>query len=203
VISTVLNSMPDPATRSVTVRETSTSPGRVRVEIGMNVHRDIGLPAVMLMHCRADLWTTPFMWLPVGACYRFAMAISKVSAPQAAAIACAAWTVATTGGTTALSAADRRGISSAMATVFGETSFPDVDRLESVSSGELVRVVDEVDLRLDLVRVLAVLALLDGMVEKGRSNWSSTSPVPCMSMRSSSMRSISCSWTMPAGLVTT
>jgi hypothetical protein len=105
---------------------------------------------------------------PIGACYRFAMANSKVSAPQAAAIAGAAWTVATTGGTTPLSAADRRGITSAMATVFGETSLPDVDTLKSVSSGELVRLVDEVDLRLDLVRVLAVLALLDGMVEKGK-----------------------------------
>jgi hypothetical protein len=55
-----------------------------------------------------------------------------------------------------------------MVTVFGEASFADVDMLKSVSSGELVRLVDEIDLRLDLVRVLAVLALLDGMVEKGK-----------------------------------
>src|SRR5664279_4789027 len=96
------------------------------------------------------------------------MPISKVSPQQAAVIVRAASTVATTGGTTPLSAADRRGVTSAMATVFGETSVPDVDTLKPVSSGELVRVLDEHDLRLDLVRVLAVLALLDGTVEKAK-----------------------------------
>jgi hypothetical protein len=96
------------------------------------------------------------------------VSISKVSPQQAAVIVRAASTVVTTGGTTPLSAADHRGITSAMATVFGETSVPDVDTLELVSSGELVRVLEGRDIRLNLVRVLAVLALLDGMVEKGK-----------------------------------
>ena len=85
------------------------------------------------------------------------MAISAAARPQATAIAAAAWTVATTGGSTPLSAADRRGIASAMATVFGDTSLSDLDTIQPVSSGELVRLIDEDSLRLDLVRVLQSL----------------------------------------------
>ena len=99
-------------------------------------------------------------------CYRHPVIASKITSQQATMIVRAALTVVTTTGTTPPSAADRRGISSAMATVFGESAAPSVDGLECVSSGELVRVVDDGDLRLDLVRVLAVLALLDGTVEK-------------------------------------
>ncbi len=87
---------------------------------------------------------------------------------MASVIVRAAVTVATTGGTTPLSAADRRGITSAMATVFGVPGDLDVGALAPVSSGELVRVVDDGGLRTDLVRMLAVLALLDGTVEKGK-----------------------------------
>ena len=80
----------------------------------------------------------------------------------------AAWTVVTIGGTVSASAADRRGITSALATVFGDSSQLNVDGLVPVPSGEVVRVLESDELRLDLVRVLAVLALLDGMVEKGK-----------------------------------
>jgi hypothetical protein len=64
--------------------------------------------------------------------------------------------------------ADRRGITSAMTTVFGDTSERDLDKLAPVSSGEVVRVVEDEELRLNVVRVLAVLALLDGLVEYGK-----------------------------------
>jgi hypothetical protein len=94
--------------------------------------------------------------------------LCRVSPQQADVVVRAALTVATTGGTTPSSAADRRGIISAMATVFGDSSQHDLDSLEPVSSGELVRVLESEELRLDLIRVLAVLALLDGMVEKGK-----------------------------------
>ncbi len=80
----------------------------------------------------------------------------------------AAWTVVTTGGKTPASPADRRGVASALATVFGAAPVADVEGLSSVTSSELVRVVDDDALRLDLIRVLAVLALLDGVVEKDK-----------------------------------
>jgi hypothetical protein len=91
-----------------------------------------------------------------------------VSSRQATVIARAAWTVASTAGTTPLSAADARGITGALVTVFGSSEPVDLTTLEPIASGELVRVVtDPVD-RLDLVRVLAVLALLDGGIEKAK-----------------------------------
>jgi hypothetical protein len=94
------------------------------------------------------------------------MPVAEVSAAQARLIARAATTVASTGGTTPLSVADRRGITSAMATVFGQAPIPDLDTLPTISSSEVVRSVEDPDLRLNVVRVLTVLALLDGMVEK-------------------------------------
>ncbi len=93
------------------------------------------------------------------------MPTSRVTAQQSSVIARAAFTVVTTDGKTPPSPADRAGVTSAMSTVFGAEA-PSLDGLEPVSSGELVRVVEDDDLRLDLVRVLAVLALLDGTVEK-------------------------------------
>jgi hypothetical protein len=96
------------------------------------------------------------------------MPLSLASEHQADVVARAASTVVTIGGTVPLSAADRRGITSAMATVFGDTSERDLDKLAPVSSGEVVRVVEDEELRLNVVRVLAVLALLDGMVEHGK-----------------------------------
>jgi len=101
-------------------------------------------------------------------CYLRAMPLCRVSPQQAEVIVRAASTVATIGGTVPLSAADRRGITGALATVFGDDSDRDLEKLESISSGEVVRVLEDDGLRLDLLRVLAVLALLDGMVEKGK-----------------------------------
>lgn len=80
----------------------------------------------------------------------------------------AAYTVATAGGRTPLSRADERAISSASRTVFGHPEPVDVAGLACVPSSELVRVVDDASLALDLVRVLAVLALVDGVVEKAK-----------------------------------
>jgi hypothetical protein len=91
-----------------------------------------------------------------------------VSTQQAGVIVRAASTVVTIGGTAPLSAADRRGVTSAMVTVFGDPSGHDLNSLDPISSGELVRVIEDEGLRLDLVRVLSVLALLDGMIEKGK-----------------------------------
>ncbi|MGH9093013.1 MAG: hypothetical protein ACRDZR_16795, partial [Acidimicrobiales bacterium] len=94
--------------------------------------------------------------------------IVSVTDEQADLVARAAYTVATAGGTTPLSAADRRGVASAMARVFGWTQPVDVDGLTCVPSGDLVRAVEDPGLRLQVVRVLAVLALLDGVVDKAR-----------------------------------
>jgi|GEM_PF-362072 len=85
-----------------------------------------------------------------------------------AAVASALWTVATADGSTPLSRADRRGISSAMETVFGLEFDLDPDGLSGITSGELVDAVVDPGTRLDLVRVLAVLALLDGVVERDK-----------------------------------
>lgn len=92
--------------------------------------------------------------------------IATTTPDQAAAIARAAFTVATNGGTTPLSPASRRGIASALGSVFDHPLAGEPDALTTITSGELVRAVEDEDLRLDLVRVLAVLSLLDGVVEK-------------------------------------
>ncbi len=85
---------------------------------------------------------------------------------QLDAIGRAAYTVASAGGTAPLSTADRAGITSALGTVFGGGGRLDVDALATIASGELVRVIEDGETRLDLVRVLCVLALLDGVVDK-------------------------------------
>ena len=91
-----------------------------------------------------------------------------VSSRQAEAIARAAWTVASTAGTTPLSTADGRGITGALATVFGSTDPIDLNALTPIASGELVRTISDPEHQLELVRVLAVLALLDGGIEKDK-----------------------------------
>jgi hypothetical protein len=53
-----------------------------------------------------------------------------------------------------------------MTTVFGQSAIHDIDAVSTVSSGEVVRSIEDGDLRLNVVRVLAVVALLDGMIEK-------------------------------------
>lgn len=92
--------------------------------------------------------------------------MEQVSPRQADAIARAAWTVASAAGTTPLSPADRRGISSALATVFGHNDPVDPDQLAPIASGELVQTITDPERQLELVRILAVLALLDGGIEK-------------------------------------
>lgn len=84
----------------------------------------------------------------------------------AAALANAAYTVASSGGALPLSVADRAAISSALRTVFGRHEALDTDTLATVDSVDLVRIVEEPSTRLDLIRVLAVIALLDGAVEQ-------------------------------------
>ena len=91
-----------------------------------------------------------------------------VNSREAEAIARAAWTVTSTAGTTPLSTADERGITGALATVFGSTDPIDLDALTPIASGELVRTIIDPEHQLELVRVLAVLALLDGGIEKGK-----------------------------------
>jgi hypothetical protein len=93
---------------------------------------------------------------------------TMTSDDQARAITRAAFTVATAGGTLPLSTADRRGITGALATVFNRDDAPDLDHLAPIASTDLVRVVGEPAMSLDLVRVLAVLALLDGVVEQAK-----------------------------------
>lgn len=90
------------------------------------------------------------------------------SAEVAAAIAGAAYTVASAGGSLPLSRADRLAIPSALSIVFGDERGIDVDALTPVASGDLVRVIEDPAIRLDLVRVLAVLALLDGAIEQAK-----------------------------------
>ena len=89
-----------------------------------------------------------------------------LSPPQIGAVASAAHTVASAGGTTPLSPADRRAIGSALRTVFGCRDDIDLDALEVISSTHVAEVLEDPAARLDLVRVLAVLALLDGVVEQ-------------------------------------
>ncbi len=94
--------------------------------------------------------------------------MSPLSSRQSEAIARAAWTVASTAGTTPLSAADERGITGALATVFGSSDPIDLKALTPIASGELVRVITDPETQLELIRVLAVLALLDGGIEKDK-----------------------------------
>ncbi len=95
-------------------------------------------------------------------------AASGAPPTEAQAIARAAWTVATTAGTTPLSTADERGITGALSTVFGYHEPVNLGALTRIASGELVRTITDPERRLELIRVLAVLALLDGGVEKDK-----------------------------------
>jgi hypothetical protein len=96
--------------------------------------------------------------------------VTASSAPptEAQAIARAAWTVASTAGTTPLSTADERGITGARSTVFGYHDPLDLHALTPIASGELVRTITDPERRLELIRVLAVLSLLDGGIEKDK-----------------------------------
>ena len=89
-----------------------------------------------------------------------------VSDAVAAALARAVFTVASAGGTMPLSKADTAAIASALPTIFGARQPPDVDTLTTVDSVDLVRVVEDPSTRLDLIRLLGVVALLDGVVEQ-------------------------------------
>jgi hypothetical protein len=95
-------------------------------------------------------------------------AASSAPPTEAQAIARAAWTVASTAGTTPLSTADERGIAGALSTVFGYHDPVNLGALTCIASGELVRTITDPERRLELIRVLAVLALLDGGIEKGK-----------------------------------
>jgi hypothetical protein len=90
----------------------------------------------------------------------------RLSPPQRHAVERAAYTVASAGGSTPLSVADRRAITSALRTVFGCDDEIDVDSLTVTSSTDVAEQLPSAATRLDLVRVLAVLALLDGVVEQ-------------------------------------
>jgi len=94
--------------------------------------------------------------------------ISPATPEQALAIARAAYTTATAGGATPLSAADRRAITSALRTVFGHDADVDVGALTTIPSIDLVHVLDDEWLCADVVRVLAVIAFLDGVVEQAK-----------------------------------
>jgi hypothetical protein len=76
------------------------------------------------------------------------------------------WSVASANGKERLSSADESGITSAGRTVFGSTTPTDVSRLSYVEPRELADIVDRPDVRLNLVRALAVIALVDGIVEQ-------------------------------------
>jgi hypothetical protein len=89
-----------------------------------------------------------------------------LSPPQIHTVACAAYTVASAGGSTPLSAEDRRAITSALWTVFGCRDEIEIDSLTVTSSTDVAEQVQSDATRLDLLRVLAVLALLDGVVEQ-------------------------------------
>ena len=84
----------------------------------------------------------------------------------AAGVARAAYTVASAGGSLPLSSVDRTAITSAVCTVFGRADDIDLEQLTPIDSIDLVRLVDDPAVRLELVRVLTVIALLDGVVEQ-------------------------------------
>ena len=96
------------------------------------------------------------------------MTASSAPPNEAQAIARAAWTVASTAGTTPLSTADERGITGALSTVFGYHDPVYLRTLTRIASGELVRTITDPERRLELIRVLAVLALVDGGIEKDK-----------------------------------
>lgn len=88
------------------------------------------------------------------------------TADQAHLIAGAMLEVASAGEAEPLSRADREGIASAFRIVFGGEGDLDLDALGPTTPADLAAAVTDADLRRNVVRVLAVLALLDGVVEQ-------------------------------------
>ncbi|MCC5953020.1 MAG: hypothetical protein JJU45_13095 [Acidimicrobiia bacterium] len=88
---------------------------------------------------------------------------------QATAVLAAMRLVATGGGTMPMSNADRRGIAAAWHTVFGLDGDVDSDDLPSLDTGAVATALPtEGDLRLTAVRLVAVMALVDGVVEDAK-----------------------------------
>lgn len=85
---------------------------------------------------------------------------------QAQLIAGAMLAVASADQTEALSAADRAGIASGYRMVFGGEHLLDLDALELTTPVDLAAAIGDPDLRLNVVRVLAVMALVDGVVDQ-------------------------------------
>lgn len=79
----------------------------------------------------------------------------------------AMYSVASAGGTEPLSDADRRGIAAAAHTVFGRDGDVDPDLLEVIGPAALGQALSDADaeLRLDTVRLLAVMAFVDAVIE--------------------------------------
>jgi hypothetical protein len=94
--------------------------------------------------------------------------ISLATPEQAQTIARAAYTTATANGTAPLSAADRRAITGALRTVFGRDDDVDLDALAPIPSIDLVHSLNDEQLCTNVVRVLAVVAFLDGVVEQSK-----------------------------------
>ncbi len=83
------------------------------------------------------------------------MTASSAPPNEAQAIARAAWTVASTAGTTPLSTANVGGITGALSTVFGYHDPVYLRTLANrIASGELVRTITDPERRLELIRVL-------------------------------------------------
>ncbi len=89
----------------------------------------------------------------------------RTSVTEADAILRALATVASAGGTTPLSAADRRGVAAAAPTVLGSDHDVDPDRLDTIAPDQLAAAVGDPELRLVTTRMLAVMAFTDGVVE--------------------------------------
>jgi hypothetical protein len=91
--------------------------------------------------------------------------IVSATPAEATAVLAAMWMVASAENTLPLSAADARGITSASDTVFGHPGTVDVDALPAISPPQLATAVARKDLRLNTIRLLAVMALDDGVIE--------------------------------------
>jgi hypothetical protein len=94
--------------------------------------------------------------------------IVSATPDEAVAVLRAMRMVAGAAGTLPLSSADLRGISSAADTVFGYGGGVDVERLPPISPDELAAAVPEPAPRLTAVRLLAVMALNDGVIEDAK-----------------------------------
>ncbi len=93
---------------------------------------------------------------------------SEADAEEALAIVRAMATVAGDGGATPLSVMDRRGIDTAWALVFGRTPPEGDAAFEPIEPAELASKVKGRDLRLTAVRLMAVMAFVDGIVEQAK-----------------------------------